>query len=207
MERTDTRKTMKFIVLSAVLAGLIAIGAWLRIELPLVPAPITMQTLFVLLAGVLLPPLWAAAAVGLYLFAGLIGLPVFAGGARGFAVVMGPTGGFLIGFLLAAVVVSLICGAFGKYFGRYKDVNADDGRSFRAFFKRHAHQIGTPVALIAGTLTIYAVGYPWLVVVLEWDWIVGLAKGVLPFLPGDILKILVIALLTEPAKKIILRDA
>ena len=198
MTKTDDRRTprhvsvtVQFMVLSAVLAGLIAIGALLRIELPFSPVPITLQTLFVLFAGLLLPPLWAAASVGLYLFAGIIGLPVFAGGQGGFAVIMGPSGGFLIGFLAAAIVTSLLSSLFRK---RMKE------SSIPVFW-------GDIVALLVGTLIIYAFGYPWIVLNLGWEWRVGLARAVLPYLPGDLLKLITATLLAKPARIIILRNA
>jgi biotin transport system substrate-specific component len=72
---------------------------------PLAPnVPITLQTLWVYLAGVVLGPVWAGVAFTLYLLAGLLGLPVFAGGNAGLGVLLGPTGGFLFGFPLAALL-------------------------------------------------------------------------------------------------------
>ncbi len=190
MNHTDSQKTIQYIVLSSVLAAFIAVGAWLRIELPFSPVPITLQTLFVLLAGILLPPAWASASIALYLFAGIIGLPVFAGGTGGFAVIMGPSGGFLIGFFFAALVVSLLSGYGRKQTARLPALFFID--------------IG---ALIVGTFIIYAWGYPWIIYVLEWDWRLGLVRAVVPYLPGDILKIIAAALLTVPARRIILRNA
>ncbi len=90
------------LVWSALLAALVALGAFLQI--PLGPVPFTLQPYFVMLAGYLLGPLHGAGAVTLYVCAGLLGLPVFAGGKAGLAVLLGPTGGFLAGFVLAAWV-------------------------------------------------------------------------------------------------------
>ncbi|MGI9256715.1 MAG: biotin transporter BioY [Salinispira sp.] len=208
MNYTDSQKTIQYIVLSSVLAAFIAVGAWLRIELPFSPVPITLQTLFVLLAGILLPPAWASASLALYLFAGIIGLPVFAGGTGGFAVIMGPSGGFLIGFFFAALVVSLLSGYGRKQIHRQKDKQKDQQAD-----QQTTRTVRLPAlffidigALIVGTLIIYAWGYPWIINVLEWDWRLGLARAVVPYLPGDILKIIAAALLTVPARRIILRN-
>jgi len=76
---------------------------------PLAPnVPITLQTLWVFLAGLVLGPIWAPVAFVLYLVAGLVGLPVFAGGNAGLGVLLGPTGGFLVGFPVAAAVIGLV---------------------------------------------------------------------------------------------------
>lgn len=93
------------LILCALFAALIAVGAFLRIPIPTVP--FTLQWLFVLLAGLILGPRWGMASVGLYLFMGLVGLPIFAEGG-GIGYVLKPSFGYLIGFLLAAGVVGIL---------------------------------------------------------------------------------------------------
>jgi biotin transport system substrate-specific component len=88
-------------VLSALFAALIVVGAYVAI--PFVPVPLVLANFFVILAGLILGPVWGGAAVAVYLVLGIVGLPVFAGGKGGFAVLLGPTGGFLLGYLAAAV--------------------------------------------------------------------------------------------------------
>lgn len=207
LEQVASLSLLQNMVLSAVFAGLIAIGAWLRFELPISPVPITLQTMFLFLAALILPPAWATASVGLYIFAGLIGLPVFAGGIGGVAVILGPSGGFLIGFLFATPLVSLISVKFQE--GRIPE----DVPGVRVFSPANASRIfsyfmfaGDILALISGSFIIYGWGYPWIVQVLDWDWRIGLSRAVLPFLPGDTLKIVAAALLAVPARKIILRN-
>src|SRR5512133_1411896 len=90
------------LVWTALLAACIAAGAWL--QLPIGPVPVTLQPLFIVLAGFLLGPARGAAAVALYVLAGVLGMPVFAGGKAGLGVLLGPTGGYLVGFILAAAV-------------------------------------------------------------------------------------------------------
>ena len=91
------------VLAAALFASLTAVGAWLRLPLPWVP--VTLQTLFVFLAGLLLPPAWALASQVVYLAAGLAGFPVFAG-TSGLAVLASPTFGYLLGFPLAAWAVA-----------------------------------------------------------------------------------------------------
>jgi biotin transport system substrate-specific component len=100
--RIDTRA----ITTSALLAALIAVCA--MIALPFGAVPGTLQIFAVVLTALVVPPGWAALAVGTYLLAGAVGLPVFAGFTGGFGVLLGPTGGFLWGFLLGAVAGSWV---------------------------------------------------------------------------------------------------
>lgn len=93
------------LVWTALMAALLGVGAFLHIPFP--PVPFTMQTFFVLLAGFLLGPANGALAVVLYLAAGIAGLPVFSGGKAGIFHVLGPTGGFLLGFLICAVLCGM----------------------------------------------------------------------------------------------------
>ncbi len=93
----------RHLVVVAALAALTWIGAYIRI--PLEPVPITLQTLFVLLAGALAGPGRGSASQGVYVAAGLFGVPLFAGAVTGLAVVTGPTGGYLAGFVITPLIV------------------------------------------------------------------------------------------------------
>ncbi len=95
---------LRQLITVSLMAAFIAVGAFVII--PVGPVPVSLQTFFVLLTGLLLSPRWAVAAVGLYLFAGIIGLPVFAGGTSGIGRIAGPTGGYLISALPAVWVAS-----------------------------------------------------------------------------------------------------
>ena len=93
---------VRSLVTTAQFSALIAVGG--LFTLPLGPVPFTLQTLFVYLAGLYLGARRAACAVLVYLSAGLMGLPVFAGGKAGIGVLFGPTAGYLAGFVCAAVI-------------------------------------------------------------------------------------------------------
>ena len=154
------------LVWTALLAALIAVGAF--VHFPLGPVPISLQVLFVLLAGFLLGPLAGASAMGLYLLAGLAGLPVFAGGTSGLGHVLGPTGGYLLGFLLTPLVTGQ-----AKRLGRNGDL---------------AWGFALGLAVL-GYVPIYGIGIPWLKASLGIDWGKALATGMLPFLVSDCLQI------------------
>lgn len=160
----DSLTSLRSMVYASLMAALIAVGAFLAI--PVGPVPIVLQNLFVLLAGLLLGARWAAASVALYLLAGACGLPVFAGGSGGLGHLVGPRGGYLFGFLLAAWVVGLA---------------ADRSKG-----KLHLEV----AAMIAGSLLIYALGVPWLKMMLGIGFKKALAVGMVPFLIGDALKII-----------------
>jgi biotin transport system substrate-specific component len=152
------------LVWTALLAACIAAGAWL--QLPIGAVPITLQPLFVFLAGYLLGPASGAAAVALYVAAGVLGLPVFAGGKAGLGVLLGPTGGYLVGFVLAAAVTGLAA--------------------------RRGAPLGWVRGLIAGAVALaiaYLVGAGRLAQVLHLDARKAVAVGVLPFVAFDGVKV------------------
>ncbi|PWH14778.1 MAG: biotin transporter BioY [Anaerolineae bacterium] len=159
-------------------ALLVALFAQVRIPLPFTPVPITGQTFAVLLVGATLGAWRGFASLGLYTLSGVVGLPVFAGGAAGATHLFGPTGGYLIGFVVAAYVIGML---------------AERG------LERKIHTSLLPFAI--GTLIIYALGAGWLAFYLGPQ--AAFTKGVLPFLPGDLLKLVLAALVLPAAWKLI----
>ncbi|WP_318567773.1 biotin transporter BioY [Salinigranum marinum] len=139
---------------------------------PLAPnVPITLQTLWVYLSGIVLGPLWAGFAFVLYLLAGVVGLPVFAGANAGLGVVLGPTGGFLVGFPLAAATIGFV--AHGR-----------DGLN-------PLSEIPVPrlaVALVAGSAVVYAAGSVGFSLVQGIGLLASVTAVVVPFLPVAALK-------------------
>jgi biotin transport system substrate-specific component len=163
MNQNPTTLQLHQTVYASLFAALIAAGAFLAI--PIGPVPIVLQNMFVLLAGLLLGPRWGVAGVGIYLLAGTIGLPVFAGGTGGIGRLLGPTGGYLIAYLPAVWAVGLVSRRTG---GRL---------------------IGDIAAMVLGTLIVYGLGVPYLKAVTGMPWAKAAAVGMLPFLIGDALKI------------------
>ena len=156
-------QSLRMSVYAALFAALTAMGAFMAI--PIGQVPIVLQNLFVMLAGLLLGARWGLASVGIYLLAGFCGLPVFAGGQAGIGRLVGPTGGYLIGYLPAVYVIGLL--AEGSHHRLVRDV----------------------AAMLLGTAILYACGVSWLKVVTGLSWEKALAAGMLPFLVGDAAKI------------------
>ncbi len=163
----------KEMILSGLFASLIAILSLISIPLPFSQVPVTLQTLGVMLAALLLTPRGTAGALGVYLLLGAIGLPIFAGGTGGIGVLMGPTGGYLLGFLLGGVGLSLL----------KEEVNA-----------LWAIGLGT---FVFGIVVVNLIGSVWLMWMLGIDYPQALTIGVLPFIPGDLFKLVVAVLLYQ----------
>jgi biotin transport system substrate-specific component len=145
---------------------LLAVSA--QFKIPLYPVPVTGQTLVVLLIGMTYGPRLGGITMAAYLFEGALGLPVFAGGAAGAAVLMGPTGGYLFGFLLAGVSMGYLA-------------ERGMGRTV----------VSTISAMVIGNFVIYLCGALWLANFIGFGQ--AIAAGVLPFLYGDALKLVVAA--------------
>lgn len=158
----------------AILAGalLVALSAQAAVPLPGTPVPLTLQVPAVLIVGGLLGPRLGAASLAVYLVFGIAGAPVFAPvGAPGVARILGPTGGYLLALPLAAAVVGRVVG---------------DGRSLGRL----------ALGLVLGVLAIHAGGVAQLLV-LTGDAGAALRLGSLPFLLGDLIKILVAGLIVS----------
>lgn len=160
-------------VFASLFAALVAAGAYIEIPLPFSPVPLTLQVFFVLLAGSMLKSKWGGLSILVYLLLGIAGLPVFSGGGSGFGVLLGPTGGYLIGFVLAAYLIGWLSEAAEK--------NGKPG------IMTYALSMG------AGVLVLYACGTVQLMFVAELGLKTALLFGTLPFLPGEIVKTAVAA--------------
>lgn len=140
------------------------------ISIPFLPVPITLQTLAVLLAGTIMKR-YAGIPMVMYLFLGAIGLPVFHNGTAGLGVILGPTGGYLFGFVPAAILIGLA----------YEQAS------------EKIHVIG----LALGTFVIYLFGISWLVISVPMAFVPAITVGMLPFIPGDIIKAAAAFLITK----------
>jgi biotin transport system substrate-specific component len=160
---------------------LIALSAQLQLVLPFSPVPITGQTFAVLLIGALYGSKRGPATVVAYLALGVMGLPVFAGGAFGVARLVGPTAGYLVGFIAAAFVVGLL--------------------SERGWDRK---PWTTATSMIIGNGIIYVAGVLWLSRFVGWQAVLN--TGFLPFLAGDALKIALATILLPAGWKLIGRS-
>src|SRR3990167_2024777 len=131
----ETSNNLKFLVFSALFAALTAAVSPIKIPLGFTPVPITLQTLVVLLSGAMLGPYYGALAMILYVTVGALGLPVFAGGGSGIGALLGPTGGYLFSYFIAAFVIGKVVQMRKK--PKYFDY---------------------VIAMVAGTIIIYVLG-------------------------------------------------
>ncbi|PKM78794.1 MAG: BioY family transporter [Firmicutes bacterium HGW-Firmicutes-15] len=156
---------LRRMVYAAMFGALTAIGSFIII--PLQPLPMTLQTLFTGLAGVLLGGYTGALSQIIYVLLGIIGLPVFAGGKAGFGTLLGPSGGYLIGFIVGAYVI-----------GKIMESRQEAGLAWIV------------LALAAGNLVIYTLGTVQLSLITHFSLLKSLLVGVVPFLLGDLLKLM-----------------
>ncbi len=165
------------LILALTFAAITGLFAQLRIYLPWTPVPITMQTFAVFLSAILLGRNWGGISQALYVALGTLGVPWFAGMKGGFAVLLGPTGGYLLGFIVSAFLV-------GYFIDRYIA-----SRFFVTLF---------PILLFANFVIIHGLGCVWL-----YSWLTAtgqsvtifevLMMGSIPFVPGDLAKIFAVS--------------
>jgi biotin transport system substrate-specific component len=165
-------------VYASLFGALTAVGAF--ISIPLQPVPITLHTLFLNVAGLLLGGALGALSQVVYLMLGVFGLPVFSGGKAGFGVLLGPTGGYLVGFIFGAWII-----------GHVSRLKKDPGIVWMV------------AAIAAGHIIIYALGVLQLSYIAHLGIRKALAVGVLPFLPGDAAKAVIAALIVRRAARTI----
>lgn len=173
-----TRSRSMSIILSAFFAVLTGIGAFITI--PIGPVPITMQTLFTYLAGAILGSKWGALSQVIYVILGLVGVPIFAGGRAGIGVLIGPTGGYLLGFIIGAYII-------GKLIE----------------FRQTLSFVWVLFSMVVGTLIIYVFGIMQLSLWLKISVEKAILIGVLPFIIGDLLKMILATYLTIKIRKIV----
>jgi biotin transport system substrate-specific component len=151
-------------------AALTALAAQVAIPVPGSPVPVTGQTFAVLLTAAALGPARGLAAQALYVLLGAVGLPVFAGAGHGTGVVFGATGGYLLGFLVAAAITG---------YGARRGADRSPVRTLLLF--------------ALASVIIYVIGTTWLCLDTGMSASAGIAAGVTPFIPGDVAKALLAA--------------
>lgn len=152
------------ILVTALFSALIIVGTFIRVPIP--PVPITLQTFFVMLAALLLPPVQALESVLVFLLLGAVGVPVFSTGG-GLGALLGPTGGFLLGMAPAAGLGALVAARDTERSSLWRDV----------------------LALCIVQVCIYGIGVPYLKLRLSMTWAKAFAAGMTPFVIGDAVKL------------------
>lgn len=172
---TTNKMSIKGIVYASLFGALTAAGAFIVIPMP--PVPITAQTFFLNVAATLLGGPLGALSQFIYVMLGIVGIPVFSGGKAGIGIIFGPTGGYLLGFIIAAFVIGKIAGA-----------------------RRGAGIFWHIFAMLVGMVIIDSLGIMQLALVAKMSLKKALAIGVLPFIPGDIIKIILAAIISSKLK-------
>jgi biotin transport system substrate-specific component len=160
--------------------GLIAASAQFSVKLPFTPVAITGQTFAVVLVGASLGPLCGTASAMLYLWLGVAGAPIYAHHDSGWDVITSASGGYIVGFVLAAAASGFL--------------------AERGWDRRFSSSIG---AMLTGNVIIYLVGLPWLAVVLNTNLEKTLEYGLYPFVPGDIFKLYLAAAVLPTAWRLV----
>lgn len=171
--------TTKEMTMMGLMAAFLSVSSYIVIPLPFSTASITAQTIVVNLVGMILEPLQAGLVLIVWILAGLIGIPVFAGGATGPAKLLGPTGGYILGFLVAAVLISIFC-------KKQKDIRKQ-----------------TLFLIVVGIPVIYFLGAVWMKIITQQPWSGILIQAVLPFIPLDIVKCFAAVALAKALRPII----
>jgi biotin transport system substrate-specific component len=163
-------------------AGFVALAAQVSFDLPFTPVPITGQTFAVVLVGASLGALLGLASLGLYIFVGALGAPIYADGNHGWEILSGPTGGYIVGFVLAAGLAGYL--------------------AQRRWDRRFSSAVA---AMLTGNVLIYAVGLPWLAEDQNLGFEGTLEAGLYPFVVGDLLKLYLAGALLPGAWRLVER--
>ena len=165
VEKGASKNSLLLVQISLALIGSLLLTISAKVQIPFYPVPMTMQTLVVLMIGMSYGAPLAALTIFLYLFQGAVGLPVFANGG-GLAYMMGPTGGYLVGFFLSATLLGILA-------------SNGWGKTWQT----------TAVAMILGVGVIFAMGISWLAMFIGFKG--ALINGFFPFIYADFLKIII----------------
>lgn len=160
----DSKNKLTGYIYSGLFAALIAVMGIISIPLPISPVPITGQSLAIMLAGGILTVRQAGFSVLTFLLLGAVGVPVFAGLSGGIGILVGPRGGYLIGYLVGAVVIALLKGKTNNVW-RLALAN-----------------------IVGGIIVVYIFGVLWLSFVTGMGLDKALMVGALPYIPGDLFK-------------------
>lgn len=193
MQQTEQKRYKKTttLVLCGVFAALMAICSFITIPLGFTPIPVNLATLGVFLTGGILGKKYGSISLIVYILLGAVGVPVFAGFKGGLGVLAGPTGGYIIGYLAAAFLTGLLIEIVFRKTSEAPDTSAGSPTA-----KHHTLRfIGSILAMIAGLAACYLLGTAWFMISTGSSLGAAMVSCVIPFLPGDAVKILAASLL------------
>ena len=181
-----TRSVIFPYIMCALFAALTAVLSQIMVPLPFTPIPINLGLLAVWVCGGILGAKKGAIAIVVYILLGAVGVPVFAGFNAGLGALAGPTGGYIIGYIPSVIVFALLAG---------RAINEERGKKTVPGF----------LLIIASGLpamaACYAPGTVWFMITTGMGLIESLVLCVIPFIPGDVLKVLAAVLICEALKK------
>lgn len=183
MERKSVKRkwVAKRVVFVALFAALTAACGFISIPMPVTVVPIVLQNMMAVVNGLVMGPVWGTLATVLFILVGMVGLPVFSGGTAGIARLVGPTGGFIIGYAIASAVGGLILGRP------------------RIEKKEKVWKIG--VATVASFFIMYVPGVAHFMRVMGASFGEAMAMCVTPFVVGDVIKAVVCVIIAGPIRK------
>ena len=176
--KSKVSKKTYIMILAGIFTAITAVCSWISIPLPFTAIPVNLALLGVHLSGSLLGGRYGLYSQLIYILLGAVGVPVFSGFTGGFAIIAGPTGGFIAGYAVCALITGCL--------------TAKSAAAFRLI-----------LSMTAGLLCCYVLGLIWFMIVTGSDLWAGLIACVFPFLPGDAVKILLAVLLTKRLKPVI----
>ncbi|GHU62244.1 BioY family transporter [Clostridia bacterium] len=187
-------------LLCAFFAALTAVCSQIMVPLPFTPVPINLALLSVFICGTVLGPKKSAVSMLIYIALGAIGVPVFAGFTGGLGILVGPTGGYIVGYLASAVVMGLLASGKvstfkSKMMQKLPEASTKNG-------VRTAASIG--LTLLTGVPAIaacYALGTAWFMISTGTGFAASMMLCVIPFIPGDAVKIIFAAAVCEGLRR------
>lgn len=183
--KTNKFFTVKNMVFIAVMAALICVASPFSVPMPGL-VPISLATFAIYLAGGILGAKKGTVAVVVYVLLGAVGLPVFSGGEGGLQKLFGVTGGYIIGYIPCVLITGLFVDLFFRKRSNIKN----------AFLNWLSRAWAVPVGMVLGTVVLYAFGTAWFIVARGVTLEVAMAGCVIPFIPGDLIKIACATVLT-----------
>ena len=165
MRMMKNNEIRKYLV-TAVMAAVIAVLSPFSVTIPISPVPISLATLGIYFSAYILGAKYSAISVVIYVLLGIIGLPIFTGFTGGIGKIMGPTGGYIISYVFLAIIAGTI------------------------IEKNYENIIICFLGMFVGTIILYIVGTLWLAFVTNMTFEAALLAGVVPFIPGDVVKML-----------------
>ncbi len=172
--RTSMNSKLTSLTFTALITAILCVLSPIAVPLPAPMPAITLSTFVLYFSGCVLGTKYTCMSLFLYLLLGCAGIPVFANGQAGLQVLIGPTGGYLLGYFFIALLTG-----WAASFGSKK----------------------APLGMLIGTLLCYLTGTLWLSYIYKLPFTAAVLSGVLPFLPGDAFKLIAAAIITPPVKR------